>query len=351
MRGVEKNVHRVLVAGGAGFIGSNLVHHLIERSDIVDCVDNLITGNAANIAKFHGRNSFRFIAADINIREMLQQIESVEYDEIYNLACPTGVPNIAFFGEEMLMTSSLGNLNLLRIAERCGAKFLYASSAEVYGNPEITPQPETYNGDVNPVGPRSAYEEGKRFGESLTAYFAKTYGLDARIIRIFNTYGPNMSLNETRVIPAMLMALIKGLPVKIYGDGNNTRSFQYVTDLLSAFDCAMAKKCEGDVFNVGGDQEVKIIELFEICKSVTERADLPQFLPHFIEDHSRRKPDTAKIRKLGWNQKVSLEEGLAFAYADMARRSLPRKRQARTSAPFAANTEHGQLAAALHVFK
>lgn len=326
MVNVEKSVRRVLVAGGAGFIGSNLIQQLINRGDVVDCVDNLITGDASNIAKCNGKNNFRFIAADISIREMLSQIESVVYDEIYNLACPTGVPNIAVYGEEMLMTSSLGNLNLLRIAERCHAKYLFASSAEVYGDPEITPQLESYNGDVNPVGPRSAYEEGKRFGESLTAYFAKTHGVDARIIRIFNTYGPNMSLSETRVIPAMLMALIKGQPVKIYGDGNNTRSFQYVTDLLSGFELAMGIKCEGDVFNIGSDEELKIIELFETCKSVTERSCQPQFLPHFIEDHSRRKPDTSKIRKLGWASEVSLEEGLALASADIARRLLPRKK-------------------------
>lgn len=324
MKSLKTNKGRVFIAGGAGCLGSNLVKHLIKRGYAVDCVDNLITGNAENIAAFLKLPTFHFHTGDICDGDLLRKFEGIEYHSIYNLACPTGVPNIAKYGEDMLMTSSIGTLNLLRLAQHANAKYLFASSAEVYGDPGVFPQTESYHGDVDPVGPRSAYEEGKRFGESLTNYFSKCHGVDARIVRIFNTYGPNMSLKESRVIPAMLRSMILGEPVTIYGNGRNTRSFQYVDDLISGFDHCMSIKCQGDVFNIGSEEEISIMELFEACKEVTGSKSRPHFVKHFIEDHKRRRPDTSRIRALGWSPVIALRKGLKISYDDIRSR-LPEK--------------------------
>ncbi len=313
---------RVLIAGGAGCLGSNLVRHQIAQGNQIDCVDNLITGNASNIFPYLKMPAFQFHNGDICDNEFMRKFHGVRYSEIYNLACPTGVPNIAKYGEEMLMTSSLGSLNLLRLSQQSDAKYLFASSAEVYGDPAVFPQSENYHGDVDPVGPRSAYEEGKRFGESLTSYFAKSHGLDARIVRIFNTYGPNMSLKESRVIPAMLRSMILDEPVTIYGNGQNTRSFQYVDDLLAGIKHCMEITCHGDVFNIGSEEEISILQLFETCKQVTGSKSKLQFAGHFIDDHKRRRPDTARMRALGWRPTISLQQGLAISCQDLRNRIL-----------------------------
>lgn len=318
----NNNRIRVLIAGGAGFIGSNLVERQLKLGHKVDCIDNLITGQRQNIATLENSSRFEFSPGDICDAEFMARFEGIPYSAIYNLACPTGVPNIAKLGEQMLMTSSVGNLNLLKLANLSGAKFLYASSAEVYGDPTITPQPEEYYGDVNPVGPRSAYEEAKRFGESLTKHYSLIHNVDARIIRIFNTYGPKMSLRETRVIPQLLRNMILKMPVTIYGDGSNTRSFQFVDDLLAGFETSMNIFCAGDVFNIGGEDEISMLELFRICQKVTDYSAEPIFEEHFIEDHKRRRPDTKKIRQRGWKPKVQLIDGLGNCYKELSGRLL-----------------------------
>lgn len=301
---------KILIAGGAGFVGSNLVRECLTQGHKVDCVDSLITGESANLAPLLTNQDFRFIHGDIADTGIASRLQRERYSEIYNLACPTGVPNIAVLGEEMMIASSTGTLNLLRVAEQSRARYLFASTAEVYGNPEKFPQSEDYSGNVDPVGLRSPYEEGKRFGEAATAYYARRYGVDARIVRIFNTYGPFMSKNDQRVIPQMLTRALNQLPLTMYGDGSQTRSFLNVRDLIDGFALVMNQHCEGEVYNIGGETEITIAELAaEILRATGSRSEVVR-KPHFIADHDRRLPDTRKIRALGWAPKTSLATGL-----------------------------------------
>lgn len=322
------NVHlgqrndRALVAGGAGFIGSNLVGSLLNKNRKVDCVDSLVTGHLSNLAEFHGNPDFRFIRGDIADSGIAAWLLRENYSEIYHLACPTGVPNIAVLGGEMLAACSAGTLNLLNAAKKSRAKFLFASSAEVYGDPEVVPQCESYAGNVDPVGPRSPYEEGKRFGEALTVFHARAWHLDARIVRIFNTYGTNMSTTDSRVIPQMLSNMIMGKQVVIYGDGSQTRAFLHVSDLIDGFARIMRRRCAGDVYNIGGEREISIRELFGLLGGIADYAQPPVFEPHFIVDHKRRLPDTAKMRNLGWSPRISLEAGLRRSFLENTSESV-----------------------------
>ncbi len=222
-----------LVAGGAGFIGSNLVSYLLKQGANVDVVDNISTGRYENLRKFERSKSFRFFSRDICDADLDRHLTAA-YDCVFHLACPTGVPNIAILGEQMLSACSVGTFNLLRIATRSNANFIYASSAEAYGDPEVFPQVETYVGNVDPVGPRSPYEEGKRFGEALTRYWGRKYGIKTNIVRIFNAYGQNMSVSDQRVIPQMIGSMMAKRPVVIFGDGEQTRTFIHVNDLIRA---------------------------------------------------------------------------------------------------------------------
>lgn len=314
------NEKPVLVAGGAGFIGSNLVSWLLDRGREVHGIDNYITGAREANSRHLANRKFRMFDADITDEQFVSGLSHFGYAEIYNLACPTGVPNNRRLGEAMLLTSADGSLNLLRLARTTGAKYLFTSTAEAYGDPLVFPQRETYTGNVDPVGPRSPYEEGKRFAESLTALYARQHGVDARTVRVFNTYGVNMALSDTRVIPSMLLSMATGKPVVIYGDGNNTRSFLYVSDLLEGFALVMADRQAGDVFNIGGETEMPVNELFETCRKVTGSRVRPDYQPHFIDDHRRRLPDTGKVRALGWKPVVSLEQGLALSFRDIKER-------------------------------
>lgn len=313
----NKKQRPILVAGGAGFIGINLISHLINRREIVHCADNFSTGFPDSLVNFKNHQNFKLFIGDISDQEFMKPLEEYCYREVYNLACPTGVPNIAPLGEMMLTTSASGSFNLLKLVRRAGAKYLFTSTAEVYGDPEIRPQSELYTGNVDCIGPRSPYEEGKRYAEALTHHFAVKYDLDARIIRVFNTYGPNMAPQDTRVIPQMLANMIQGKRVTIYGDGMNTRTLLYVEDLIAAFDLTMKIRMRGDVYNVGGNREKSVLDLFALCKRVTGHDKSPIFKPSFIEDHKRRLPDTRKIRELGWRPNIGLLEGLTLAFKDM----------------------------------
>jgi dTDP-glucose 4,6-dehydratase/UDP-glucuronate decarboxylase len=320
----QKSDKRILVAGGCGFVGSNLIRRLLADGHTVDCVDNLITGRAENIADLGG-SRLCFIQGDITNRHLTAALLKQRYTEVYNLACPTGVPNIAILGEEMLMSSSVGTLNLLKVAQHSQARYLFTSTAEAYGDPEVFPQGEDYVGNVDPVGRRSPYEEGKRFGESLTAYYARRYDVETRIVRIFNTYGPAMSPDDQRIVPQLLLKIARGEPVRIYGDGRQTRTFLYVDDLIAGLLCAMHKGAAGEVYNVGGEHEMTILDVVEMAQSAVGRRVELMFEPHFIEDHRRRQPNTAKVRSLGWTPRTSMPEGLRLSYAAMVETlGLPR---------------------------
>ena len=329
-----------LVAGGAGFIGSNLCASLLKKGYWVDCVDNFITSQIQTIKPLFHDDRFRLVEADVCDNPISSRLASREYSLVFDLACPTGVPNIAVLGKEMLLTSSIGTLNLLMIAKRCAAKFLFASSAEVYGNPQVTPQAESYAGNVDPTGPRSPYEEGKRFGEALTALFAKVHGADARIVRIFNTYGPGMSLTDTRVIPSFIVKTLTGRPLTVFGNGKQTRCFLYVDDLIDALHTIMERGTAGTVYNVGNDKETSVLELAEMIQSLCGKTTKVQRKPPFIEDHERRLPDISRVSKLGWKPRTGLLKGLRASIAEMqarlegeSRRLMPPSPSAPAPAP------------------
>jgi len=301
---------KVLVTGGAGFIGSNLSKTLLDTGASVDCVDSLITGRIESIASLRSNKRFRYFKFDITDRDFFNTFAKEHYDEIYHLACPTGVPNIQLYGEEMLKTCSIGTDNILRLACTHNAKVLYTSSAEVYGDPEVFPQHEEYCGNVHPTGPRSAYEEGKRFSETLVRSYAEKYQIDAKIVRIFNTFGIGMSPDDTRVIPRFLKLIKEGKKIIIYGDGTQTRTHLYVDDLIAGLLMVQEKGCAGEVYNVGGDKQLTIADLAELIKSLTTLNVDIEYQPHFIEDHSGRQPMVSKVKELGWDRYIDVSEGL-----------------------------------------
>lgn len=299
-----------LVAGGAGFIGSHLCQSLLDRGFFVYAVDNFITGRRLNIKPFLSHERFSFDEIDITSSEFGTAFADRHLDIIFHLACPTGVPNIERLSEEMLLTSSFGTHNICELARRHDARLVYTSTAEVYGHPEVSPQSESYNGNVNPIGPRAPYEEGKRFGETLIAVYAKKYGVNGTVVRIFNTFGPGMSLEDKRVIPRILRSVKTGDSITIYGDGTQTRTHLYVDDLIEGLFLVMDKGKPGEAYNIGGVDQVQIKELAKIIMRLTKRKNNVSYEPHFIEDHKSRKPCVEKMRKLGWSQNIPLEEGL-----------------------------------------
>jgi len=301
---------KILVTGGAGFIGSSLCHSLLAKGFEVFAVDNLITGKKENLTPLLNRNKFHFDELDIISPEFLQKFRDIKFGQIYHLACPTGVPNIKKFGEEMLLTCSVGTLNVIELAKMHGAKLLFSSTAEVYGEPEVFPQRENYTGNVNPIGPRSAYEEGKRYAESLIAMITKKYGVDAKIVRVFNTYGPNMHEDDHRVIPRFIKQITSNGNITIYGDGRQSRTFLYIDDLIEGLLLIMKKGKAGEVYNAGSKKQTTVTELAELLLKISKRQNGIKYEPHFIEDHNHRLPSVEKIESLGWQQKISLEEGL-----------------------------------------
>ncbi|OGY79905.1 MAG: hypothetical protein A2550_06355 [Candidatus Jacksonbacteria bacterium RIFOXYD2_FULL_43_21] len=301
---------KVLVTGGAGFIGSNLCLLLLEKGYTVYAVDNFVTGNKKNVAVLRGNSNFKFYELDITAPEFIAAMQEVSLHYIFHLACPTGVPNIAKLGKEMLLTSALGTFNVMELARRQKARVVFTSSCEVYGQPENFPQKESYNGNVNPIGPRSPYEEGKRFAESVVAYYVRKYGAKAVIVRFFNVYGPGMSLGDQRVIPQFINSILNKQELTIYGDGRQSRSFLYVDDATSGLLTVLAKGAVGEVYNVGSEKEISIRDLADLIKTICRQKNGIKFAPHFIEDHHSRCPSTLKLKSLGWQPLVNLEEGL-----------------------------------------
>lgn len=307
---ISNSSRTALVTGGAGFIGSNLCRELLARGYAVFAVDNYITGRKENLKPLLTNPQFRFFKLDIVHEVFPKSFAKHPLDFIFHLACPTGVPNIEHMGEEMLLTSSIGTRNVLEIARLHRAKVIFTSSCEVYGNSKVFPQSEDYPGNVNPIGPRSPYEEGKRFSESLIVAYARKYGIKANIVRIFNTYGPGMSPKDKRVIPQFLRSLANGEPIRIYGNGKQSRTHLYIDDLIRGLLLVSAKGAPVEVYNIGGSKAMTVEALARIMMRITKRPKRISFEPHFVEDHFRRLPSVEKIKRLGWRQTVTLEQGM-----------------------------------------
>lgn len=303
----------VLVAGGAGFIGSHLCKKLLSQNYKVICVDNLLTGDKNNLNEIKDNENFTFLEKDV-IKPF--DIDS-KLDYIFHLASPAS-PNKksprSYINHplETLLVNSLGTYNLLEMSKKSSAKFLYVSSSEIYGDPSISPQSEDYFGNVNPNGVRSVYDEGKRFGEAITMSYVREFGLDARIIRIFNTYGPFMQVDDGRVVSNFINQAISNKPITIYGDGSQTRSFCYVDDMVEGLILGMfSSNSKGEVINLGNPNEKKISELAGIIKNITKSTSEIVFEELPQDDPKARKPDVSKAKRLlSWQAKIDINEGL-----------------------------------------
>ena len=297
---------KVLVTGGAGFIGSHLCEALLNQGEEVFCLDNFLTGNRKNIEYLLDNPRFHLIEWDV-IKPLSQLITS-----IYHLASPASPIQYQKYPIETLLANSLGTYNLLELARKTDAKFLFASSSEVYGNPKEHPQRESYWGNVNPIGIRSCYDEGKRCGEAYVVAFIRQFDLDARIARIFNTYGPRMEKDDGRVISNFINQAIEGLPITVYGDGSQTRSFCFVSDMVEGLMKVMSEeKSRGEIFNLGNSEEHTILELAKIIKTLTGSLSEIKFTGLPEDDPVRRQPDITRAKLiLGWRPKVSLLDGL-----------------------------------------
>ena len=305
---------RILVTGGAGFVGSHLCEALIAAGHEVLCADNFFTGNKANIERLLDHPYFELIRHDVTFPLY------VEVDEIYNLACPASPIHYQHDPVQTIKTSVHGAINMLGLAKRLKARILQASTSEVYGDPNIHPQPEEYWGNVNPIGPRSCYDEGKRCAETLFFDYHRQYRLNIKVARIFNTYGPRMHPNDGRVVSNFIVQALRGDPITIYGDGKQTRSFCFVSDIVEGLRRLMDSPDEitGPI-NLGNPGEFTMIELAEAVIRLTGSTSRPVFRPAPVDDPRQRQPDITKARgKLGWEPKVALEQGLiqTIAYFD-----------------------------------
>jgi UDP-glucuronate decarboxylase len=298
---------RILVTGGAGFLGSHLVDRLIDGGAEVVCVDNLFTGSKRNIEHLLGHPRFEFIRHDVTHPLYL------EVDEIYNLACPASPVHYQHDPVQTTKTSVHGAINMLGLAKRLGAKILQASTSEVYGDPEVHPQPESYWGRVNPIGVRSCYDEGKRCAETLFFDYRRQHQLRIKVVRIFNTYGPRMHPNDGRVVSNFIMQALSGDDITIYGSGSQTRSFCYVDDLVEAMIRTMNTPDDftGPV-NIGNPSEFSVLELAEKVISLTGSKSKLVFMPLPSDDPTQRRPDITLAKSVldGWDPLVALEEGL-----------------------------------------
>ena len=302
---------RILVTGGAGFVGSHLCDALLAAGHEVLCADNFFTGNKANIERLLDHPYFELIRHDVTFPLY------VEVDEIYNLACPASPIHYQHDPVQTLKTSVHGAINMLGLAKRLKARILQASTSEVYGDPNVHPQPEEYWGNVNPIGPRSCYDEGKRCAETLFFDYHRQYGLNIKVARIFNTYGPRMHPNDGRVVSNFIVQALRGDPITIYGDGKQTRSFCFVSDLVEGLRRLMdsPEDVTGPI-NLGNPGEFTMIELAEAVIRLTGSASHMVFRPAPVDDPRQRQPDITKARgKLGWEPTIPLEQGLVHTIA------------------------------------
>jgi UDP-glucuronate decarboxylase len=299
---------RILVTGGAGFLGSHLCERLIADGCEVVCLDNFFTGRRENVDKLLDNHAFELVRHDVT------EPMTLEVDEIYHLACPASPVHYQRNPVKTIRTGVLGTLNMLDVARDAGAKILIASTSEVYGDPEVHPQHEGYWGNVNPIGARACYDESKRCAEALAVSYARQYKVEVRIARIFNTYGPRLAMEDGRVISNFIVQALRGEPLTIYGDGSQTRSFCYVSDLIDGFVRLMNSNLESQPVNLGNPNEFTMRELAtlvqQLCggKSPIVHRPLPE------DDPRQRRPDIGRAKELlGWEPKVGLEQGLAKA--------------------------------------
>ena len=296
---------RILITGGAGFLGSHLCDKLLVQGHDVICLDNLFTGSKANIAHLFGNPNFEFVRHDV--------IDPYKYevDQIYNLAFPASPPHYQYNPIKTTKTSVMGAINCLGLAKRTKARVFQASTSEVYGDPAIHPQPESYWGNVNPIGRRSCYDEGKRVAETLFFDYHRENKVDIRIVRIFNTYGPRMHPNDGRVVSNFIVQALKGVDLTIYGDGQQTRSFCYVDDLLEGFVRLMEQTETVGPVNIGNPGEFTMLELAQQVLKLTNSKSRIVHKPLPADDPKQRRPDITLAQKyLGWEPKVQLAEGL-----------------------------------------
>ena len=301
---------RAVVTGGAGFLGSHLCDKLIERGWDVLCLDNLVTGLDSNVSHLLAHPRFRFGRQDVS-----RYIEVPgPVDAVLHFASPASPPDYLKLPIQTMKVGALGTHNALGLALAKKAKFLLASTSECYGDPEVTPQPETYWGRVNPVGPRGVYDEAKRFAEALTMAYHNYHGVDTRIVRIFNTYGPKMRLNDGRALPNFLYQALTGQPITIYGDGSQTRSFCYVSDLMEGI-YRLLESDEHLPTNIGNPHEITILEFVERIRKLVGKQTEVVFRELPQDDPKQRCPDITKAKRvLNWEPKVKLEEGLKLTY-------------------------------------
>ncbi|XP_015583797.1 UDP-glucuronic acid decarboxylase 1 [Ricinus communis] len=314
--GITRRRLRIVVTGGAGFVGSHLVDKLISRGDEVIVIDNFFTGRKDNLVHLFGNPRFELIRHDV-VEPIL-----LEVDHIYHLACPASPVHYKYNPVKTIKTNVMGTLNMLGLAKRVGARFLLTSTSEVYGDPLEHPQKETYWGNVNPIGERSCYDEGKRTAETLTMDYHRGADVEVRIARIFNTYGPRMCLDDGRVVSNFVAQAIRKQPLTVYGDGKQTRSFQYVSDLVDGLVALMESEHVGP-FNLGNPGEFTMLELAEVVKETIDSSATIEFKPNTADDPHKRKPDISKAKELlNWEPKISLRDGLPLMVNDFRNRIL-----------------------------
>ena len=298
---------RIVVTGGAGFLGCHLCERLLERDHEVVCIDNLITGSIANIEHLFGRRGFTFVEHDVSTYMWVPGA----VETVLHFASPASPSDFERIPIQILKVGSLGTHNALGLAKAKGARFFLASTSEVYGDPQVHPQPETYWGHVNPIGPRGVYDEAKRFGEAITMAYHRAHDLDVRIARIFNTYGPQMRPDDGRAVSNFVVQALRGSPITIFGDGEQTRSFCYVDDEVRGLLALLDSDHVGPV-NIGNPLEYTIRELAETVLTVTGSSSAVTFTPLPADDPQQRQPDTALASSLlDWRPEVDLETGLA----------------------------------------